>query len=198
MLSCHLQASVSHPWRWCLYTLGLCEVELSEIFMQLFGSQQKASNLGKPPASSSLLACPVLDWLLAIGAWFAVLNEVESLAADGFTARNWDPKVNIEQLVSVCLSGTDSDPTLAKTCPWMNFSEEGWEAKREDRAGFRMWMWYQSPARLLCPHVRNPWEDRSWLPGSMQYPTWGSPPALNLLFPPGSGGGFFHQQCKKH
>lgn len=30
-----------------------------------FGSVQKVSNLGKPPASSSLLAGPVLDLLLA-------------------------------------------------------------------------------------------------------------------------------------
>lgn len=92
--------------------------------MQLFGSQQKASNLGKPPASSSLLACPVLDWLLAIGAWFAVLNEVESLAADGFTARNWDPKVNIEQLVSVCQAQT-------ATLLWQKLVPE-WTSVRRD------------------------------------------------------------------
>lgn len=63
----------------------------------------------------------------------------------------------------------------------MNFSEKGWEAKREDRAGVRTWMWYWRPPQLICPYVRNPWEDRSWLPGSKQYPTQHSPPALNLF-----------------
>lgn len=92
--------------------------------MQLFGSLQKASDLGKPPASSSLLAGPVLDWLLAIGAWFAVLNEADSLAADGCTARNWGLKVNIEQL-SVCPLRHSQGPYSGKTLPLNEFQWEG-------------------------------------------------------------------------